>query len=110
MLAELPAVWPETVEELASANGPGNAGPGGPEVLHPAQRTTVQEDSGLTGFQENKINTRQAHNQIFRQQEDNFMQGKVLALTFATTPVKFHGVRKIEVFRAEGPVGVVRLS
>ncbi len=48
MLAELPADGSEAVEELASADGPGHAGPRGPEVLHPAQGAAVEEDSGLT--------------------------------------------------------------
>ena len=47
MLAQLLSDGSEAVEDLASADGSGNAGPGGPEVLHPAQGTAVQEDSGL---------------------------------------------------------------
>lgn len=42
MLTELLADRSEAVEELASADWPGNTRPGGPEVLHPAQSAAVQ--------------------------------------------------------------------
>lgn len=47
VLPQLLAHGPQAVEELPSADGPGHAGPGGPEVLHPAQRAAVQEDPWL---------------------------------------------------------------
>ncbi len=35
---------------------------------------------------------------------------KAIALTFATVLVEVHGDGEVEVFRAEGPVGVMRLA
>ena len=55
MLTELLADRPEAVEELPSADWSGYTGPGGPEVLHPAQSAAVQQDSGLTRFCKDKI-------------------------------------------------------
>lgn len=55
MLTKLLADRLEAVEELASADWPRHTRPSGPEILHPAQRAAVQEDSGLRGFYKKEI-------------------------------------------------------
>lgn len=55
MLTQLLADRPEAVEELSSANWSRYSRPGRPKVLHPAQGTAVQKDSGLGGFYNEQI-------------------------------------------------------
>lgn len=50
VLTQLLTDGPEAVEEFPSAYGPGHAGPGGPEVLHPPQCAAVEEHPGLARF------------------------------------------------------------
>lgn len=54
VLTKLLANWLEAMEELASADWPRYACPGGPEILHPAQCAAVQEDSGLISVYKEK--------------------------------------------------------
>lgn len=51
---ELPVMLPQLLlaglhvaKELPAADGTGDTGPGGPEVLHPAQSAAVEQDAGL---------------------------------------------------------------
>ncbi len=77
MLAELPADGSEAVEELASADGPGHAGPRGPEVLHPAQGAAVEEDSGLTELWE------KTQTQAFKTRAEMTFKPGIHYMTFA---------------------------
>lgn len=55
MLTQLLAHRLEAVEELASADWSRHICPGGPEVLHPAQGTAVQQDFGLGRLYKEKL-------------------------------------------------------